>query len=89
MEGRRGYQPGLPSLLIAIRRDGGLPRRLANAPAGVARGLSAVAMAGVGLSLAASGHAASAPPQWLTRPAVFLHGVAVAYWIGALCPWPR
>src|SRR5690242_2393588 len=48
--------------------------------------LTTVAMAGVGLSLAASGHAATASPQWLTRPSLFLHGVAVAYWIGALAP---
>lgn len=49
-------------------------------------GLAAVALAGVGLALAASGHAGSASPQWLTRPAVLVHGVAVAYWIGALAP---
>jgi copper transport protein len=48
--------------------------------------LSAFALAGVGLSLAASGHAATAPPQWLTRPMVFLHGVGVAFWVGALAP---
>ena len=48
--------------------------------------LTAFALAGVGLSLAASGHAATASPQWLTRPALFLHGVAVAYWVGALAP---
>jgi copper transport protein len=43
-------------------------------------------MLGVGLSLAASGHAATASPQWLTRPSLVLHGVAVAYWVGALAP---
>lgn len=43
-------------------------------------------MVGVGLSLATSGHAATAQPQWLTRPSLFLHGVAAAYWIGALAP---
>jgi len=48
--------------------------------------LTTLAMAGVGLSLAASGHAATASPQWLTRPSLFLHGVAAAYWIGALPP---
>jgi copper transport protein len=51
-----------------------------------ARTLSALAMAGVGLSLALSGHAATAPPQWLTRPTLFLHGIAVAFWAGALAP---
>ena len=48
--------------------------------------LSALALAGVGLSLASSGHAASASPQWLTRPSMFLHGVGVAFWVGALAP---
>jgi copper transport protein len=47
---------------------------------------AALAMAGVGCSLATSGHAASASPQWVTRPSLFLHGVAVAYWAGALAP---
>jgi copper transport protein len=43
-------------------------------------------MAGVGLALAWSGHASAAEPQWLTRPAVFLHALGVAYWVGALIP---
>ena len=54
--------------------------------AGTAATLSAFALAGVGLSLASSGHAATATPQWLTAPAVFLHGVGVAFWVGALAP---
>jgi copper transport protein len=71
------------SLLIAMaamavamvaRRDGSV------------RASSAAAIVGVGLSLAASGHASTAPPPWLTRPMVFLHGVGVAFWIGALTP---
>jgi len=44
------------------------------------------AMAAAGAALAVSGHAASAEPQWLTRPAVFLHGVSVAFWAGAFIP---
>lgn len=52
----------------------------------IARGLTMFAIAGVGVSLAVSGHAATAAPQWLTRPSSFLHGVAAAYWIGALVP---
>ncbi|MBB3020830.1 copper transport protein [Microvirga lupini] len=55
-------------------------------PTGWRRGCSLAAMAGVGLSLAWSGHASAAAPQWLTRPAVFLHAVGVAYWVGALIP---
>ena len=48
--------------------------------------LSALALAGLGVALAASGHAAAAAPQMLTRPAVLLHGMAVAFWVGALLP---
>ena len=53
---------------------------------GRGRLLSALALAGVGVALAASGHASSAEPQLLTRPAVFVHGIVVAFWIGALVP---
>ncbi len=75
-----------PSLLIAIGAMAialytGRSPGIRIAPVSIA-----LAMAGVGLSLAASGHAASASPQWLTRPSLFLHGVAVAYWVGALAP---
>jgi copper transport protein len=52
----------------------------------VAKTLSLAALAGVGVSLAASGHASAAEPQWLTRPMVFLHGVGIAFWAGALVP---
>lgn len=38
------------------------------------------------LSLALSGHASAAAPQWLTRPAVFLHAGGVLFWIGGLLP---
>jgi copper transport protein len=51
-----------------------------------AKRLSALALAGVGIALAASGHAAAAAPQILTRPAMLVHGIAVAFWIGALLP---
>jgi copper transport protein len=75
-----------PSLVIAAAAMGlsGLALRLPSAKA--MRTLSAVAMAGVGLSLAASGHASTAPPQGLTRPAVFLHAIGLAWWVGALLP---
>jgi copper transport protein len=48
--------------------------------------LSAVALAGVGLSLAASGHAATADPRMLAVASVALHGAGLAFWIGALVP---
>lgn len=47
---------------------------------------SIAAMLLAGSALALSGHASSASPQWLMRPAVFLHATAIAVWIGALAP---
>ncbi len=52
----------------------------------VVQPLSLVAMAGVGLAIAASGHASAASPQWLMRPAVFIHAISIAFWVGALVP---
>lgn len=51
-----------------------------------AKALSVIALGGVGLALAASGHASAAAPQALMRSAVFVHAVAAAFWIGALAP---
>ncbi|MGZ5844323.1 MAG: copper resistance D family protein, partial [Xanthobacteraceae bacterium] len=51
-----------------------------------ARGLALAGLLGVGLALSLSGHASTAQPQWLSRPALFLHAVCVAFWIGALLP---
>ncbi|MCD2175552.1 copper resistance CopC/CopD family protein [Rhizobium sp. C4] len=56
---------------------------------GLARALALPALLLVGLSVAASGHASAADPQWLMRPAVFAHAVSVAIWIGALLPLGR
>jgi copper transport protein len=60
--------------LIAIRAD-----------RPTAQWCASFAMIGSGVALAASGHAA-AGPELVTRPAVFLHGVSVAFWAGALIP---
>jgi copper transport protein len=38
------------------------------------------------LAPALSGHASAASPQWLMRPAVFAHALAIALWTGALVP---
>jgi copper transport protein len=75
-----------PSLLIAIAAlvAGAVAWR--SSVTRLSRGLSALALAGVGVSLAASGHAATAPPELLTRPVMFLHGTGVAFWLGALVP---
>ncbi|MBA2400407.1 MAG: copper resistance protein CopC/CopD, partial [Bradyrhizobium sp.] len=75
-----------PSLLVAIASM--MVARLAwrSPTMTIARVLTVVAMAGVGLSLATSGHAATASPRWLTSSAMFVHGVAIAFWVGALAP---
>jgi copper transport protein len=53
---------------------------------GLACGLSLAALLGAGLALALSGHASTAAPQLVNRTAVFVHGICVAFWIGALLP---
>ncbi|TPQ28547.1 copper-binding protein [Bradyrhizobium guangdongense] len=53
---------------------------------GAALRRTAFAMICVGLSFSLSGHAATASPQWLTRTALFIHGIGLAYWMGALAP---
>jgi copper transport protein len=75
-----------PSLGLAVAAMTAAMVAQLSASASIARSLSALALAAVGLSLAASGHAATAPPQWLARPMLFLHGVGVAFWVGALAP---
>ncbi len=40
----------------------------------------------VALSFGVSGHAATAGPRWLTLPALTLHALSAAFWVGAL--WP-
>ncbi|MBP7242961.1 MAG: copper resistance protein CopC/CopD [Amaricoccus sp.] len=43
-----------------------------------------VAWIAAAVSFALFGHAATAPPRWLTTPAVALHAAAFIFWIGAL-----
>ena len=74
------------SLLIAIAAMAAAYVALRGPTMTLPRVLASAAMAGVGLSLAATGHAATAPPQWLTRSSLFLHGIGVVYWVGALAP---
>jgi copper transport protein len=73
-----------PASLVAIAAM--LLALMALRSAWYARAFAAIGFVGVGLSLAVTGHAATAPPELLTRPAMFVHGLAVAFWIGALAP---
>jgi copper transport protein len=52
----------------------------------IARALALLGLLGVGLALSLSGHASTAEPQLVSRPALFLHAICVAFWIGALLP---
>ena len=52
----------------------------------LARASALVGLFGIGLALLLSGHAGTVEPRWLTRSAVFLHAITVAFWIGALIP---
>jgi copper transport protein len=58
-----------------------------------ARGAQPVLLGGgavlVALSFALSGHAMTAPPRWLTVPAVALHALFAAFWLGSLWPLLR
>jgi copper transport protein len=73
-----------PALVVAIAAM--LLASMALRSAWYARAFSIIAFIGVGLSLAMTGHAATAPPEALTRPAIFLHGLGVTIWVGALAP---
>lgn len=50
-----------------------------------AKSLGALAVLGIGFALVASGHATTADRSW-SVPAIFLHGICVAFWVGSL--WP-
>lgn len=52
----------------------------------VGRFAATVGLVLASLALMLSGHASAAAPQWLMRPAVFLHALCIAIWIGALVP---
>ena len=80
-----GTSYGATTLIAIVAFLAGLVSLYAKQPA-LGRLLSLGGFLGVGLALAASGHASAASPQWLTGPAVFVHGIAVAFWIGALVP---
>ncbi len=59
---------------------------LAVKSSGTARALSLAGLLGAGLALSLSGHAGSAWPQIVNRPALFLHVACISFWIGSLLP---
>jgi len=59
---------------------------LALPPGCLSAGALAIGALGVIGALALTGHAASAAPRPFTVPAVLLHGLAMAFWLGAF--WP-
>lgn len=48
--------------------------------------LAGCAILAVGAAFAASGHASTAAPQMVSRPAVAIHAMCLAIWIGSLVP---
>jgi copper transport protein len=76
---------GLTATFAALAMAIGLAAlRIRNRPLGLL--LAAGALILVGLALASSGHASTAAPQELSRPAVFLHAMGVTLWVGSLIP---
>lgn len=59
---------------------------LASGPGKSGRWISLGGLLTGAFALCLSGHASAAEPQWLTRPAVFLHALTIAIWMGALIP---
>ncbi|WP_323018246.1 copper resistance CopC/CopD family protein [Castellaniella sp.] len=58
-------------------------------PRGLFLGAALASLLFAGMALAVSGHAGTAPPQWLSRPAVALHVMMAIAWIGVLMPLSR
>ncbi|HEY4074368.1 MAG TPA: copper resistance protein CopC [Herbaspirillum sp.] len=79
-----GTAYGLTAWLIAAALIAACVARMATR--GWRRIFAIAAVLLLGAALAASGHASSAPPQWLARPAVFIHVMMIAAWAGSLLP---
>ncbi|MBP0438038.1 copper resistance CopC/CopD family protein [Tianweitania sediminis] len=75
----RSAMAGVAGLLLLVV---GLLQRLSRWDRLVVGGGSLLALA----SLPLTGHAAIAPPASIAAPAVYIHGVAAAFWTGSL--WP-
>lgn len=59
---------------------------LAARSVGFGTAAATISMLFLGLSFCFSGHASVAEPRWLSKTALFIHAVAISWWIGALLP---
>ncbi|CDN55828.1 Putative copper export protein [Neorhizobium galegae bv. officinalis bv. officinalis str. HAMBI 1141] len=75
-----------PTVIFAVAALALAGLALASGRGRDARWISISAVVTAAFSLCLSGHASAADPQWLMRPAVFLHVAAIAVWAGALLP---
>jgi copper transport protein len=76
---------GLTVIVATFALFAGLLALAATAPF-VRRLLSLAALVGAGAALALSGHASTIEPRLLSRSAVLVHALCVAFWIGSLLP---
>ncbi len=83
---RAGYATTFGFTTLCVLLGFGAAALAANLQGWRERVLAVLALVLAAGALALSGHASAATPQWLMRPAVFLHAAAVALWIGALLP---
>lgn len=81
---RSAWTLGLCALVLLASAGALHTRRAA-----LSRACAVGALALAGVALAASGHAGTAPPQWLSRPLVALHVATAAAWLGAFVPLIR
>ncbi|WP_105431269.1 copper resistance CopC/CopD family protein [Neorhizobium sp. T6_25] len=75
-----------PTVIFAVAALALAGLALASGRGRDARWISISAVITAAFALCLSGHASAADPQWLMRPAVFLHVAAIAVWAGALLP---
>jgi copper transport protein len=76
---------GMTAIVAAFALFAGLLALAAQAPH-VRRLLSLAAVVGGAAALALSGHVSTVEPQLLSRSAVLVHALCVAFWIGSLLP---
>jgi copper transport protein len=76
---------GLTAIVAAGALFAGLFSLAATSP-GLVRSLSLLGFVCLGVALILSGHASTAVPRLISRAAVLVHALAIAFWIGSLLP---